>query len=280
MSSNIFAKKINFMKMSGAGNDFIVIDNRANLINQNINILAKKLCNRRYSIGADGLILVETSKKASFRASFFNSDGSEFNLCGNGGRCVARFAFINVIASRRMSIETNAGCLSAEILINSVKLQMPLPIKIEMDKIIIVDDKKIKGYFIKIGDPHFIAFAKNINDMPFNSIAKKMRKSESFGMEGSNINLIMHKRENRFLIRTFERSIEQETLACGSGCVSAAIALYYLKYPYSIYIFETQSGFPLTVYLNTSDNEITNLALEGDARIIYKGEAYPEAWEY
>lgn len=280
MLISILAKKINFMKMSGAGNDFIIIDNRATLITQGINMLARKLCSRRYSIGADGLILVENSKKASFRARFFNSDGSEFNLCGNGGRCVARFAFINVIASKRMSIETNVGCLSAEILINTVKLQMPFPIEIEMNKTIIVDEKKIKGHYIKIGDPHFIAFAKNINDMPFYSIAKKMRSSESFGAEGSNIDLIMRKRENIFSIRTFERGVEQETLACGSGCVSAAIALHYLKYPYSIYIFETRSGFPLTVYLNTSDDEITNLALEGDARIIYKGDAYPEAWQY
>jgi diaminopimelate epimerase len=280
MLSSIFSKKINFMKMSGAGNDFIIIDNRNNLITQDINLLAKKLCSRRYSIGADGLILVENSKKANFRSKFYNADGTEFNLCGNGGRCVARFAFINVIASKRMSIETNAGCLSAEILSNSVKLQIPLPINIEMNKIIEVDEKKIKGHLIKIGDPHFIAFAKNLNEMPFEAIARKMRHSKSFGSEGSNIDLIMLKRENRIIIRTFERGVEQETPACGSGCVSAAIALYYLKYPYLTYIFETKSGFPLTVQLITENDTISKIMLEGDARVIYKGEAYPEAWEY
>ncbi len=280
MESNIKVKKINFMKMSGAGNDFIIIDNRAGLINENINLIAKKLCSRRYSIGADGLILVENSKKANFRARFFNSDGSEFNLCGNGGRCVARFAFINVIASRRMNIETKSGSISAEILTNSVKLQMPLPINVEMNKIIIVNGKKFKGHYVKIGDPHFIAFAKDLDKMPFEFIAKKMRYSETFGNEGSNINLIMQKRENRFIIRTYERGVETETLACGSGCVSAAIALFKLQYPYLTYIFETRSGFILTVYLDIINNEINNIFLEGDARIIYKGEAYPEAWEY
>ncbi|OGF65240.1 MAG: diaminopimelate epimerase [Candidatus Fischerbacteria bacterium RBG_13_37_8] len=281
MLNDSVAKRITYYKMSGAANDFIVIDNRNGQYSEQANVLAKKLCSRRYSIGADGLILIENSKKANFKARFFNADGSEFNLCGNGGRCAARFAFVNVIASKHMIIETNAGSLAAEILQNNVKLQVPLPVHIELNKVIHVENKNmVNGHFIIIGDPHFIAFGKNLAQMPFNVIAKAMRHSPSFGSEGSNIDLIMQVRENRFLVRTYERGVEDETLACGSGCISAAIALHKLRFPYMVYIFETRSGFVLSVYLQFTDNELTGVYLEGDARIVYKGEAFPEAWNY
>ena len=274
-------EKIQFFKMSGAGNDFIIIDNRNNKYSETAAYLAKKICRRRYSVGADGLIFLENSKKASFKAKFYNSDGSEFNLCGNGGRCAARFAFINVIAARHMTIETNSGVLNAEIIQNNVKLEIPLPVQIEINKIITTDEmRKIKGHYIKIGDPHLIIFAKNLNEFPIESVAKKIRYSLSFGKEGTNVNFIMQIRENRFAIRTYERGLEQETLACGSGCVSAAIVLHNLSYPYAGYVFETHSGFLLGVHLEFVSDKISKIFLEGDARIIYKGELMPEAWKY
>ena len=274
-------EKILFFKMSGAGNDFIIIDNRNGKYSEEASFLAQKICCRRYSAGADGLILIENSKRATFRARFYNSDGSEFNLCGNGGRCAARFAFINVIAAKHMTIETNAGVLGAEIIQNNVKIQFPLPVQVEMNKVIHTDEgRRIKGHYVKIGDPHFMVFTKNLTEFPIESIAKKIRYSPSFGEAGTNVNFIMQIRENRFAIRTYERGVEQETFACGSGCVSAAITLHRLFSPYASYVFETHAGFLLGVYLEIVDDEIKEMFLEGDARLIYKGELLSEAWKY
>jgi len=274
-------EKIAFFKMSAAANDFIVIDNRSKAYSEQANFLARKLCQRRYSVGADGLILIENSKKANFKALFFNADGSEFNLCGNGGRCAAKFAFINVIASRKMTMETNVGVLNAEITSDTVKLQIPLPVKVEMNKIIEIEGKrKIKGHYIKIGDPHFIIFAKNIFEAPIEAFSKKVRYSSSFGEEGTNVDLIQQIRENRFAIRTYERGVEGETYACGSGCVSAAIVLNKLSYSYVNYVFQTKSGFLLDVHLDISEGTLKNIILEGDARVICKGEILSPAWNY
>lgn len=274
-------EKIPFFKMSAAANDFIVIDNRNRAYSEQASFLARKLCQRRYSIGADGLILIENSKKANLRAVFFNADGSEFNLCGNGGRCAAKFAFINVIAARKMTIETNAGVLNAEVEANTVKLEIPLPAKIEMNKIIQIEgQRKIKGHYVKIGDPHFIIFAKNILDYPIEHFSRKVRYSSSFGEEGTNVNLIGQIRENRFAIRTYERGVESETYACGSGCASAAVVLHMLSYPYTNYVFQTKSGFLLNVHIEGSKQEISKIILEGEARVVCRGEIVPTAWNY
>jgi diaminopimelate epimerase len=264
-------------KLSGSANDFVVLDNRNGMFTDCASELAKRLCARRYSVGADGLILVENSNKASIRIHFFNPDGNEFQTCGNGGRCAARFAFLNVITGRKMTIETGAGVIDAEVVGNNVKLKFVEPSKIQLNVTAMMDGKQIKGHYVRMGDPHYVVFGKNIADHNIVPLARKLRYSESFAPDGANVHFIEILDRSRIRIRSYERGVENETLACGSGCVSAAISTHLSKLTEPPITFEPRSGIPLQVHFQAG-NYYQDLYLEGDARLVYRGEVTREAF--
>ncbi len=268
--------RIQFSKFSASANDFIILDNRSGQFTHCASLLAKRLCSRRYSVGADGLILIENSNKASFRVRFINPDGIQFNTCGNGGRCAARYALLSVIAGRKMNLETNIGVVDAEVIGSSVKIRFVTPSRFTLNVPIILEGKVIKGHFVRLGDPHFLLYVRDIRKHKVIPLARKIRYHERFKPEGVNVHFIELLNRHYVKIRSYERGVEDETLACGSGCISAAIATYATKQTAPPITFEPQSGIPLTVHFPEESN-FQNLYLEGDARLIYRGELTKES---
>ena len=268
--------KVSFTKFSASANDFIVIDNRSGLLTSRVSQLAQRLCARRYSVGADGLILIENSGIASVRVHFYNPDGNEFNTCGNGGRCAARFAFLSNLADSKMTIETNVGVIDAVVTAHSVKLKFVRPAKIRLNMSVTVEEEEFHGHVVNLGEPHFVVFDMPRKDLPFAPTAGKIRHHAAFGEEGANVHFIEIVSRQKIRIRSFERGVEDETFACGSGCVSAAVSTFSANQAEPPMIFEPHSGIPLTVHFSP-DNKFEDLYLEGDARLIYEGEFTKEA---
>ena len=265
--------------MSASANDFIVIDDRNRILSASAGELARRICARRYSAGADGLILIENSQTADFRVRFFNPDGNEFNTCGNGGRCAARFAFLNSIASSKMTIETNIGTIDAQINGSAVRLKFMPPAEIRLNVPFELDGRTRTGHFVRLGEPHFVVKESNIRSIPFVSMARQIRRHEIFGTEGSNVHFVEPESRNRLKIRSFERGVEDETLACGSGCIAASVSTFKNKETDPPLRLEPQSGILLTVQFQP-ENNFQDLYLEGDARLIYRGVLTREAMEW
>ncbi len=270
--------KIPFMKMSGSGNDFILIDHRHPLIDRDqMSAFAQKVCRRRVSVGADGLILIEPSKKADFSWRFFNADGSEAEMCGNGGRCAARFAFLRGIAKASLSFETLAGILSAQVDGMRVKLEMTKPSPPRLDETISIQGKRQPVSIIDTGVPHAVVFVDDIEKVDVVQTGRPIRTHSHFEPRGTNVNFVQVEDGSHLRIRTYERGVEDETLACGTGTVaSALIAAFrgWVKSPVSV---KTRSGETLTVHYEMEGKEVKKVFFEGDVHIIYEGEMWEEA---
>ena len=273
-------KKIEFYKMSGSGNDFIIIDNRDNIIDKDgLSNFIAKVCRRKISAGADGMILVENSDNADFKWRFFNSDGSVAEMCGNGARCVARFAYLNDIAGSNMSFETLAGLVKAEIIGERVKVKMTDPFKLKTADTIKLKNGLVSISSINTGVPHVVIVNDSIDDVDIVKIGKEIRYHNQFSPAGTNVNFVCHIKDNTIAIRTFERGVEDETLACGTGAAASAIVIAHkmkLDSPVSVL---TRSGGYLNVFFKEKEGQYYDIYLEGDARIIYKAELWEDAWK-
>lgn len=274
-------KEIKFTKMVGSGNDFIIIDNRRKLLRiKNLKSFIGKICSRRFSVGADGIIFIENSAKADFKWRFYNSDGSEAEMCGNAGRCAARFAFNNKIAGRRLSFETVAGIIRADIKGEIVKLQLTQPKGFRSGIKLKILGKERELNFINSGVPHVVYFVDNLNTLQVEEIGREIRYHKEFYPAGTNVNFIKIGKGNSLRIRTYERGVEGETLACGTGSVASAIVSSYLgkvKSPVTVY---PKSGESLRVYFDKDGSAFSNVYLEGEARVVYDGIMKEEAWSY
>ena len=270
------AEKISFQKFSASANDFIVIDNRSNQLGSAGGELARRICARRYSVGGDGLILIETSHRADFRVRFFNPDGKEFSTCGNGGRCAARFARLNNIAGLKHTIETNIGVIDAEVVDPNVKLRFLPPQSIQLNVSLKSEGKEYRGHFVRLGDPHYVVYSSEIEEMPFVEVARRIRFHEVFGGDGANVHFIELRSRQEARIRSFERGVENETFACGSGCISAAVSTYTAGDTDPPIRFLPHSRIPVIVHFQPGA-KFQDLYLEGDARFVYSGELKKEA---
>ncbi|HOK41061.1 MAG TPA: diaminopimelate epimerase [bacterium] len=278
--------KIKFQKYSGTGNDFIVIDNRNKILTSNIPELVKKVCLRKISVGADGVLLLENSSIADFKMRIFNSDGSEAEMCGNGARCIAMFAYKNGIINQKMNFETLAGIVYAEIIDEKnvkIKLSEPKDYKSEVN-IKLKNNRIIKASFINTGVPHTVIIhnQKNFFSMDITNIGREIRYHKIFQPAGTNVNFVKKEKDKNY-IRTYERGVEDETLACGTGSTATAIILaikYNLKSPVSLI---TKSGEQLRIHFNNEkikemrnskfDSETKFEAyLEGPVNLIYTAE--------
>jgi diaminopimelate epimerase len=269
-------KKIPFTKLSASANDFIVLDNRNRAFSQVASSIARRICARRYSVGADGLILVENSNRATVRIRYVNPDGQEFNTCGNGGRAAARYTHLFVKPERQITMETNIGMVKAEVVEQSVKLQLVNPTEIRLNINLPLEGEVYSGHFVQTGDPHFVIPFQNIRNIDFVTLARKLRHHEQFAPDGANIHFVEQTSRNQMKIRSFERGVENETLACGSGCVSSATSLFRAGKTDPPVMFEPQSGIPVKVHFQPRE-DFGEIYLEGDARLVYQGEFTHEA---
>ncbi len=272
-------KGISFKKMHGTGNDFILIDNRSGLIPyENAPEIAKKLCRRRFGIGADGLILIDNSRVADFKWHFYNADGSAAEMCGNGGRCAARFAKEMGIAGSALSFETLSGIIRAEVRGTSVKLELPTPEIIEKDMELLVRSQRIKGSFLNTGVPHFVHIVDDIEAVPVYEMGRLIRHHDRFYPNGTNVDFVEVKKDNQIIVRTYERGVEDETLACGTGAVASAIACAMVKGAFPPITVETWGGERLKIFFeiameNKKENtpSVHNVFLKGETVIVYSG---------
>ncbi len=274
-------KPITFSKMSGSGNDFIIIDNRDGITGGiDLERFITAVCRRKLSVGADGLILIEPSDKADFRWQFFNSDGSRAEMCGNGARCAARFAYVNGIAGQTLSFETDAGIVSGEVDAERAKVKMPVPTELRMDYSIELAHGPIAVSSLNTGVPHVVIMQEAVDGVDIFGLGKAIRNHAAFAPAGTNVNFICRQGSGSLKIRTYERGVENETLACGTGCIaSALVASIKLKWKSPINLL-TRSGETLTIYFTENDGSFRNVFLEGDARMIYTAQLGQEAWRF
>ena len=272
---------LNFSKMAGGGNDFVVIDNRTAKLTD-VGELTRRICTRALSVGADGLILIEGSARATFRMRYYNADGGLAAFCGNGTRCAARFAFLNVIAGRKMTIETDAGIVGAEIGDGGlVTISMPAPHSFRAQRPLAIGDQTVRGSFMMVGVPHYVTFLRgdlwSQNIMPLGIAIRRHRDLEPDG--GANANFVVVRDEHSIEVRTYERGVENETLACGSGVVASAVTSAMFGKVQSPVSVLTRSGITLEVSFTLQDGYADDVRLKGDARLIYRATITPETLE-
>jgi len=273
-------KPITFSKMSGSGNDFIIIDNRKRIVDEiELPKFIRSVCRRKMSVGADGLILIEPSDKADFRWRFYNSDGSRAEMCGNGARCAARFAFVNGIAEQSLSFETDAGIVTGQVKEDRAKVKMPDPKDLRLDYALELENDALAVSSINTGVPHVVVMQDTVDDIDVFNLGRKIRNHKAYAPAGTNVNFICRQAPDRLAIRTYERGVEDETLACGTGSIaSALVSACKLNWNSPIHLV-TRSGETLTIHFDKNDHTFNNVYLEGDARIIYTAQLGEDAWK-
>ncbi|MCX7001072.1 MAG: diaminopimelate epimerase [Candidatus Sumerlaeota bacterium] len=277
--------KTQFWKLSGGGNDFICFDNRDGTLPESMKSrLAATLCRRGHSIGADGLLFIESSPRADFIMRIFNPDGWEAETCGNASRCVALLTYKLGISPAEMSFETKAGIYKARVtgefasisMTDPTDMRLNIPFEEEWSPAPVV-------HFIRIGVPHVVAFVEKLESMDVLTIGKRVRSHHAFQPAGANVNFATPRNKNNIALRTYERGVENETLSCGTGCAATAIIAGYLGLADSPVHMHTRGGTTNIIHFRMADSakaqatagkdtHTTELILEGEAHIIFKGE--------
>ncbi|RKU29790.1 diaminopimelate epimerase [Candidatus Poribacteria bacterium] len=275
--------KIPFMKLSGAGNDFVIINNLNQTLDCNdatFKNFVTQVCQRRMSVGADGILLVEPADDVDFRMRYFNADGGEVETCGNGARCISKFAFLNGIVSEKMRFLTNAGIYESEIVDDNVKVGMSDPEDIRINVPLRLKDGIHTVGFANSGVPHVVFFVEDLESTDVFDLGQQTRYHEDYKPAGTNANFIRIHSTQQIDIRTYERGVEDETLACGTGSIASAVISATLGKVESPVSVKTASGIILKIHFDLEDNQPKNVYLEGDARVIFVGELTSDAWDY
>ena len=271
---------IPFSKMSGTGNDFIIIDNRDQLVEDDgLTEFIRQVCRRKMSVGADGLILIESSDKADFRWRFFNSDGSLAEMCGNGARCAARFAYLNGIAGENVSFETEAGIIDGQVKGGVAKVKIPDPADLRLDFIVDLESGPLTVSSVNTGVPHVVVMQDSVEKVDVFGLGREIRYHEAFAPAGTNVNFICRQKHGQLAIRTYERGVEDETLACGTGSIASALIAFCKTDWTSPISLVTRSGESVTIHFHENKHVFTDVYLEGDARMIYTAELREDAWK-
>ncbi len=262
---------LKFTKLQGTGNDFILIDRRrkGRISKAEGARLARKLCDRKRAIGADGVLVLEPSRKADFRMRIFNPDGSEAEMCGNGSRCAA---FYVVGKSRgRTSFETLAGRLEAAVRGNVVKVKLPNPHSFRRGVKVKVCDKILTLHTILASVPHAILFVENLKEFDVECWGEAIRHHRLFKPRGTNADFVKVRGKNSIEIRTYERGVEGETLACGTGAVASALVTAKIRRFSSPITVLTKGGERLKIFFKERDGEFGEVYLEGKVSRIFEG---------
>jgi len=268
---------IPFTKMNGCGNDFILIDNRSGRVAADPADLARRVCRRKLSVGADGLILIEDAAGFDFQWQFYNSDGSRAEMCGNGARCAARYAHELGIAGPQMTFKTDAGPIQAEMRGDQAKVKMTPPGDCRLEYRIDLDNGPLMISSINTGVPHVVVAMEDLATADIVPAGRAIRYHDRFAPAGTNVNFVSPLAEGGLQVRTYERGVEDETLACGTGCVASALVTAACRdWPSPIPV-TTRSGGVLTIHFEREGDRFREVYMEGDARIVYTGELHPDA---
>ena len=251
-----------FYKYQGTGNDFVMIDNRNEEFPKDNTELIAKICHRRFGVGADGLILLENDEATDFKMVYYNADGNESSMCGNGGRCIVAFAhFLEIIKKDTVFIAVD-GLHEATIMNDVVSLKM-------------IDVKEIKekssALFMNTGSPHHVQMVSDLKSFDVTKEGARMRYGV-YGEKGSNINFVEANTKGGFDIRTYERGVEDETLSCGTGVTAVALSMYHLGNTKDKSIAVNALGGQLEVTFEEEDGVYSNIFLKGEAKQVFKGE--------
>jgi diaminopimelate epimerase len=267
-------KKIHFYKASGSGNDFIIIDNFNGQYDFNFfKTLTPFVCNRNNGVGADGLIVLNKYENLDFRWDFFNSDGTVAEMCGNGSRCASR-VYAMLYGKKDVSFMTLAGVIHAHVEDKMVKVRLSEPKNFIPSLEIYVDGDILKGHFINTGVPHFVMITDRIDDVPVFELGRKIRYHERFSPAGTNVNFVSPLDKKTIKVRTYERGVENETLACGTGASASALVCGYLGLVEPPVKVITSGSEILYIHFNVKDNSFSHVYLEGEVKIICEGEIY------
>ncbi len=255
--------QLEFYKYQGTGNDFVMIDNRSNTFPKENTQLVAHLCDRRFGIGADGLILLDTDATSDFRMVYYNSDGNLSSMCGNGGRCLVAFAKkLNVIQNETTFLATDGLHYATVGADGIVSLQM----------IDVAEIKNTQDYsFLNTGSPHHVQIVEDLQHFNVKENGAAIRYGNLYGQAGSNINFVKKIDETTFSLRTYERGVEDETLACGTGATAVAIAMNATGQTNSNEINLNVEGGKLAVSFDIEDGKYTNVFLKGPAEFVFKG---------
>ncbi len=262
---------IRFTKASGAGNDFVLVNNISGEIRTDYPRLARAACDRHFGVGGDGLLVLERSARADFAMLYYNADGSYGGMCGNGGRCIARFAFVEGIAGARQRFDALDHVYEAEIGINSVRLHMKDPVNFKRGLSFTGPGGGKQGSFIDTGSPHVVIFEIDPGNVDVTKSGRAIRNDPMFLPGGTNVNFARVKGGSTIEIRTYERGVESETLACGTGSVASALVssvIHNLDSPVTVCV---RSGESLQVHFKKTAATWTEVFLEGSAHMLFSG---------
>ncbi|AIY14872.1 diaminopimelate epimerase [Cellulophaga baltica] len=254
--------KLTFYKFQGTGNDFVMVDNRQNIFDKENTERIAFLCDRRFGIGADGLILLENEKDLDFKMVYFNSDGNESTMCGNGGRCLVAFAKHLGIIKDSASFNAIDGLHKASIKEGLVSLQMK-----DVEEI----KEKPNAVFLDTGSPHHVQMVTGLEDYQVKKEGARLRYGV-YGEKGSNINFVEQIDATSFSVRTYERGVEDETLSCGTGVTAAAIAMHKTGKTTNSEVFIKALGGDLNIKFEVNNKVYSNVFLTGPAKFVFKGE--------
>lgn len=257
--------KLTFYKYQGTGNDFVMIDNRDQKISKNNTKLVQQLCDRKFGIGADGLILLENPENLDddFKMVYFNADGNESSMCGNGGRCLVAFAKFLGIINEEARFTAIDGPHEAVISKDIVSLKMQ-----NVQKVLEEDDY----LFLDTGSPHHVIFTHGIAEKDIRKEGAEIRYSQKYGSAGTNVNFVEEISEDSFSVRTYERGVEDETLSCGTGVTAVALAAHKAGKTGGNRVKLLTQGGELFVDFKKTEDGFSDIWLSGPAQQVFKGE--------
>ena len=269
----VVSRAVRFWKLEGAGNDFLGLDGRAGGFKLKRQQIAD-LCDRRRGVGADGVLVVEKPKVrgADFRMRYYNSDGGEAEMCGNGARCFALLA--RAVSGRKgnvLRIQTQAGLVTLQIRGQEVQVSMTEPTKLRLGRKLVVAGRKLAVDFLNSGVPHAVLFVRSVRSIDVAKQGRAIRYHSAFAPSGTNVNFVEIGRGNRIHVRTYERGVEGETLACGTGVVAASILSNLRRGLRSPILVTTRGGDHLRVGFSMVNGQARKVTLQGPARIVYTG---------
>ena len=269
----VVSRAVRFWKLEGAGNDFLGLDGRAGGFKLKRQQIAD-LCDRRRGVGADGVLVVEKPKVrgADFRMRYYNSDGGEAEMCGNGARCFALLA--RAVSGRKgneLRVQTQAGLLTLRTSGREVQVSMTEPTKLRLGKKVVVAGRKVVVDFLNTGVPHAVLFVRSVRSIDVAKQGRAIRYHSAFAPSGTNVNFVEIGRGNRIHVRTYERGVEGETLACGTGVVASSILSNLRRGLRSPILVTTRGGDHLRVGFSMVNGQARKVTLQGPARIVYTG---------
>lgn len=256
--------KIEFHKYQGTGNDFVILDNRINKYDDLSQKQIAQICNRRFGIGADGLMLLNTKDGVDFEMKYYNADGAEGTMCGNGARCLVKFAASQGIRKNTYHFTAIDGKHEAEIDLNDI-------VRLKMNDVNNVETHS--NYFIlNTGSPHYIKYVRDIKNFDVKNSGRTIRYSTAFEKNGINVNFVESIGEDKIYVRTYERGVEDETLSCGSGVTAAALVSAHNDYGFNRVDIKTPGGNLSVEFDKKNDKHFENIWLIGPAEFVFKGE--------